>query len=698
MTDLASAPPLLEIDRLSVSYRTRAGPVPAVVDLSLRVGAGESVGLVGESGCGKSTVALAVLRALGRNGAGVDGAVFFRGRNLAQIDKAALRRLRGGEIAMVYQEPMAALNPSLTVATQLAEVPMVHAGIGKAEARRRAAAMLADVGLGEAERVLASYPHQLSGGQQQRVVIAMALLGKPSLLLLDEPTTALDVTVEAGIVKLIGEIGRRFGTAQLYISHNLGLISATCTRVCVMYAGQIVEEGPTEALFRRPRHPYTQGLFACIPLPTSDKNGRPLAPIPGQLPPPHQRPRGCVFAPRCVFAKPGPCDRGPIAMELVAAPAHQVRCVRWREIEAHEPATSPPPTRPPPALGPEVLRVVGLQKHYPVGAGGIGALISGEGARTVKANEALEFSARRRETVAIVGESGCGKSTLAKVLLGLETATGGAIHFAGAEIGRTPVGARKPEQIAALQMIFQNPDETLNPSRSIGRQIARVVRKFGTARGRDGVRAQVLRLLDTVKLPREFYRRRPRQLSGGQKQRVGIARAFAGRPEMVVADEPISALDVSVAAAVTELLMDIQRKQGTTLLFITHDLGVVRYLADAVVVMYLGQIMERGTTAQIFAPPYHPYTEALLAAVPMADPSVSKREIVLEGPVPSAADPPAGCPFVSRCPRKVGRICEIEPPPRRRAAPGHVIACHIPIDELAAVEPVFRIVSGAAAE
>jgi peptide/nickel transport system ATP-binding protein len=316
----------------------------------------------------------------------------------------------------------------------------------------------------------------------------------------------------------------------------------------------------------------------------------------------------------------------------------------------------------------------------------------------VKANEAIELSARRRETVAIVGESGCGKSTFARVLMGLETATAGSVQFAGDEIGKTPVAQRTPEQVGALQMVFQNPNETLNPSRSVGAQIARVVRKFEVEKEPPRIRERVQALLATVKLSAEIGRRRPRQLSGGQKQRVGIARAFAGNPKMVIADEPISALDVSVAAAVTELLMDIQRDQGTTLLFISHDLGIVRYLADRVVVMYLGQIMERGTTAQIFAPPYHPYTEALLAAAPMADPAVTKREIVLEGPLPSALDPPTGCPFDSRCPRKLGRICGVEPPPRREPSPGHVIACHIPLAELAAVEPVFRLAAEGSAE
>jgi peptide/nickel transport system ATP-binding protein len=395
----------------------------------------------------------------------------------------------------------------------------------------------------------------------------------------------------------------------------------------------------------------------------------------------------------------GRCDVRPIAMEPADGPGRSVRCVRWREIAGEEAVAAPPPLAQEPApLGEEVLRVEGLQKHYVVEGGGIGALISGDGVRTVKANEAIELSARRRETVAIVGESGCGKSTFARVLMGLETATGGSVQFAGDEIGNTPVAERTREQVGALQMVFQNPNETLNPSRSVGAQIARVVRKFNVETEPARVRGRVQALLATVKLPAEIARRRPRQLSGGQKQRVGIARAFAGKPKMVIADEPISALDVSVAAAVTELLMDIQRDQGTTLLFISHDLGIVRYLADRVAVMYLGQIMERGTTVEIFAPPYHPYTEALLAAVPMADPATSKREIVLEGPLPSAVDPPAGCPFESRCPRKLGRVCEVEPPPRQEPSPGHVIACHIPLAELAAIEPVFRLAAKGSGE
>ena len=687
--------PLLEIRDLCISYYTRVGEVPAVVNFSLALKAGESVGLVGESGCGKSTVAMGIMQYLGNNGGIVSGSIKFKGRELTTLGDEELRRLRGSEIAMVYQEPMAALNPSLTVASQLMEVPMVHERVTQSEARERALKMLADVNLPDPERIMAAYPHQLSGGQQQRVVIAMALLSNPSLLLLDEPTTALDVTVEAGIVELIAELSRKFGTALLYISHNLGLMIETCDRVCVMYSGEVIEEGAIDSIFTWPKHPYTHGLFSCIPLPDADKNTKPLVPIRGQLPLPHERPPGCNFGPRCGFFKQGLCDAQDIAIEPVTVGKdadHYVRCIRWNDIDPSD-AITVGPSKQAVAVGDIVLEVKGMQKYYEVHDRSISALISGKGKRYVKANEALDFSARRGETVAIVGESGCGKSTFAKVLMGLETATGGEVWLDGINIGEMPVRERSAKQLASLQMVFQNPNDTLNPSHTIGSQISRVIRKFGVESDRAKVAERMLRLLDLVKLPRDFAFRRPRQLSSGQKQRVGIARAFAGNPSMVIADEPVSALDVSVAAAVTELLMDIQREHKTTLLFISHDLSVVRYLADRIVVMYLGRIMERGTTAEVFNPPYHPYTEALLSAVPIADPKIEKRHIVLEGALPSALDPPKGCPFHTRCPRKVGPICEQERPPERADGEGHVIACHIPLEELRGVEPVIRAAS-----
>jgi peptide/nickel transport system ATP-binding protein len=635
---------------------------------------------------------MAIMQYMGANGGIKSGSIMFKGRDLNQMSEAELRRLRGSEIAMIYQEPFASLNPSLKVSTQLMEVPLAHERISKEEARQRALQMLADVKLPDPERIMNSYPHQLSGGQQQRVVIAMGLLSNPSLLLLDEPTTALDVTVEAGIVKLVADISKKFGTSQIYISHNLGLILETCDRVFVMYSGEVVEEGTIDSLFTWPRHPYTHGLFACIPLPTADKNAAPLKPIRGQLPLPFERPQGCYYHPRCDHFKPGLCDQDHIAMEHVvdSAPDHRVRCLRYKEID-HRLAVADGEAKVAMELGKQVLEVNQMKKYYEVRDNSLRALISGERIRYVKANEELNFSAREGETVAIVGESGCGKSTFAKVLMGLEKGTDGEVRHDGTDLSEIAVRDRSAKQIGSLQMVFQNPFDTLNPSHSIGGQISRVIKKFGVETDKKKVFDRVMNLLDTVKLPRDFYFRKPRQLSGGQKQRVGIARAFAGNPSMVIADEPVSALDVSVAAAVTELLMEIQREHKTTLLFISHDLSVVRYLSDRIVVMYLGHILERGTTEQIFAPPYSPYTEALLSAVPIADPEVTKREIVLEGNLPSAMNPPKGCPFCTRCHRRIGDICDNEPPPEQVVVDRHVIKCHIPLEELKKVEPVIHV-------
>ena len=685
--------PILECRDLSLSYFTRAGEIPAVVDFNLTLRQGESVGLVGESGCGKSTVALGIMRYLGSNGGIVGGQVIYKGTDLATLGEEEIRQLRGNEISMVYQEPMASLNPSMTLGKQLMEVPLYHEQVSEQEAYDRAHKILGDVKIPDPERVMTSYPHQVSGGQQQRVVIAMALLSNPSLLLLDEPTTALDVTVEAGIIELIAELSGKFDTSMIYISHNLGLILATCDRVNVMYSGVVVEEGSVGEVFDYMRHPYTKGLFSAIPLPGADKTAHPLVPIRGQLPLPHERPPGCYFGPRCDFFQDGRCDQttvhGTVEMFSVEGEAgHRVRCLRWDDIdwEAYVPEglTGEPLER-----GKEVLAIKDMRKYYELHDNSIAAMIKGERVRYVKANESISFKAHECETVAIVGESGCGKSTFAKVLMGLETATDGEVIFNGQDVSNFPVQKRSPEQVGSMQMVFQNPFDTLNPSHSVGAQLARVIRKFGVESNKHKIEQRVMELLDLVKLPRDFARRRPRQLSGGQKQRVGIARAFAGNPAMVVADEPVSALDVSVQAAVTGLLMDIQRTYRTTLLFISHDLSLVRYLADRVVVMYLGSIMEQGTTDEVFAPPYHPYTEALLSAVPIADTAIEKKRIILEGSLPSVLDPPEGCPFNTRCPRHRGTICETERPPQVEISPGHVIACHMPRDELEKMEPVI---------
>jgi len=683
------AVPVLEIENLSISFFTRAGEIPAVMDFSTRVMAGESMGLVGESGCGKSTVALGVMRDLGPNGRIVSGSVRFKGTDLGTLGERALGRIRGRDIAMIYQEPMASLNPAMKVGRQLAEVPILHEGLSRRDAGARARAMIDAVRLPDGPRVMTSYPHQLSGGQQQRIVIAMALLSSPSLLLLDEPTTALDVTVEASIVQLVKNLGTEFGTSMLFVSHNLGLILETCDRMTVMYSGEAVETGGIREVFGGMRHPYTRALFRSIPLPGTDKRSRPLVAIPGQLPLPHERPPGCNFGPRCDHFLAATCDVGTIPMVPVPQDArHASRCVRIDTIDWNA-AVADSVANESFEPGGVVLDVRELKKYYEISGKGLGA----GAARTVKANESLSFRAREAETVAIVGESGCGKSTLAKVLLGLETATEGEIMLGERRIESTGVQDRHTGTIASIQMVFQNPFDTLNPSATIGSQIVRTLERFDVGGNRREREALMLELLDLVKLPRAFATRRPRQLSGGQKQRIGVARAFAGRPKVVVADEPVSALDVSVQAAVTGLLNDIQAESRTTMLFISHDLSVVRYIADRVIVMYLGHIVEQGTTDEIFAPPYHPYTEALLSAIPIADPRVVKRRIVLEGDIPSAVNPPPGCPFQTRCAYKgevAGRRCDTELPPEVIFGADHRVKCHLPRERLAGMEKVFE--------
>ncbi len=684
--------PILEIEDLSISFFTRLREIPAVMDFSVVVQPGEAVGLVGESGCGKSTVALGVMQDLGVNGRVVGGTIKFKGRDLAEMSDEELRDIRGNEIAMIYQEPMASLNPAMNVGRQLMEVPMIHEGVSENDAYKRALEVVTDVKLPDPERILKSYPHQLSGGQQQRIVIAMALMSKPALLILDEPTTALDVTVEAAVVDLVKDLGKKYNTSMLFISHNLGLVLETCDRICVMYSGEAVETGSIEDVFDKMQHPYTQALFRSIPLPGANKNARPLVAIPGNFPLPHERPDGCNFGPRCDYFQEGLCNQGNIPMAVIEGDdRHFSRCIRFKDIDWNAPITASNANEKV-APGKVILRMDNLKKYYEVAAN---ALFGNSGEkRVVKANETLSFEAREAETLAIVGESGCGKSTFAKVLMGLETATDGQILLDGQNIEKTPIENRATKTVADVQMVFQNPFDTLNPSMTIGRQIIRALEIFKYGTSDNDRRNRMLELLDLVKLPREFAERMPRQLSGGQKQRIGIARAFAGGARVVVADEPVSALDVSVQAAVTDLLMEIQRKEKTTLLFISHDLSIVRYLSDRVMVMYLGHVVELGSTDQVFAPPYHPYTEALLSAVPIADTSIDKKHIVLEGDIPSAMNPPSGCPFQTRCHWKdkvENNLCEREVPLVRDLADGHQIKCHLSDEMLAQMEPVIKI-------
>jgi peptide/nickel transport system ATP-binding protein len=671
--------PLLSIENLCVEYRTSAGRSLVIRDFSLAIEPGESFGLVGESGCGKSTLLMAIMGYLGRNGAITNGRIMFEGRNLVGLSDAELRRLRASRIAVVYQEPAAALNPSMTIGRQLMEVPLLLAGANSRDARKLVARVLGDVHLANPESVMRRYPHQVSGGQKQRVVLAMALLANPALLLLDEPTTGLDVTVAATVLDLVNELRRKYRTALVYVSHNLGVIAQVCDHIGVMYAGEMVESAPGAALFASPRHPYTRGLIASLPLVGADKHSAPLIPIPGTVPSPMAARRGCAFSPRCADARAGQCDTGAIAMEH-AAPDHLVRCVRFAELV-------------PPVAADALVGQAGERGEVLLKAQLLCRVFKVGRLRLV-ANDELDIEARRGRVLAIVGESGSGKSTFARILAGLDSASSGSLSFGGVELATRPVRRRDAAQVAAIQMVFQNPDGTLNPSHRVGRPLARALRRFGVARERRAIGARVRALLEMVRLQPAVRHSLPRQLSGGQKQRIAIARAFAGNPELLIADEPVSSLDVSVQAAVVNLLLNIQAGSGTTMLFISHDLVLVRYLADEVVVLYLGRVMECGPAQALFSPPYHPYTEALLSAVPLPDPSAGRARIRLEGEIPSALDPHPGCRFAGRCPRKVGAVCDTVPPPGHEAGDGHLIFCHIPLDELRRAAPVF---GGAAA-
>jgi len=501
----------------------------------------------------------------------------------------------------------------------------------------------------------------------------MALLSRPKLLVLDEPTTSLDATIEAGIIDLVGVLQRRHGMAVLYVSHNLGLIRQTCRRLVVMYAGQAIETGDTERLLVRPRHPYTAGLLACLPRPNSHKQRNPLHPIVGQLPPPHALPPACRFAPRCAFASPGRCDT--LAPSLVESDAGSVRCIRATEIDLSIPPPSPEEPNYP-TTNDVVIAARGVRKTFALPIRGFAELFR---RRRLTANDGVDIVARHGETVAVVGESGSGKTTLARLIAGLDTASTGEIVVLGEDVARTPVADRRAALRSTLQMVFQDPNDTLNPSHSVARQISRAIRKLGsptlTASAR---RAEVARLLSLVRLPPDVASRLPDQLSGGQRQRVSIARALAGSPQVLLADEPASALDVSVQAAVIDLLLDVQRRAGTTLVYISHDLAMVRYLADRVYVMYRGRVVESGPVGALFAPPYHPYTEALLSAIPSVD-GPSDQRIVLS---PAGQAPGRGCPFAPRCPRRTGEICDTTPPPVQCPEGDHMFSCHLTPDDL----------------
>jgi peptide/nickel transport system ATP-binding protein len=665
----------LRLEHLEIGYRVRGELQNIVRDVSLHVARGESFGLVGESGCGKSTIALAIVRYLARNGSVTGGSIEIEGRDVLALKGESLRQLRARTVSMVYQEPGRALNPSLVVGRQVAEVYEI-AGDGRAAAREKAEAILAKVRISDPASVMGRYPHQLSGGMLQRVVIAMALASEPALLILDEPTTALDATVEAEVLELIRNLRTEFDTSLLFISHNLGVIARMCDRVGVLYAGELVEEGPATEVFKAPRHPYTVGLLRSIPRLETTEDGSvgrlALSTIPGSLPAPGAKLRGCVFADRCGLA----AER----CRTEAPPMYEIGGGRGSRCHYHERAETVPAQTldaepdapdhrsPPAAPGEPVIRIRGASKTFRMGGEPIRGLLG------------VDLDIHAGETVGLVGESGSGKTTLARVLMGLTAPDEGAeVSLDGRPLA-PPATKRSSADQKALQIVFQNPDSALNRRRSVRGLISRSLSKLGGYRGED-LEARLRSLVESVRLPERYLPMRPSQLSGGLKQRVAIARAFAGDPRIVVCDEPTSALDVSVQAAILNLLTSLQRRNRVAYLFISHDLGVVRYLSDRIVVLYLGRVMEVGPADQVFRGPHNPYTEALLSAVPSID-DTDRLRIRLDGEIPSAAHPPSGCPFQTRCPRKLGEICETTEPELVEEEPGHAIRCHIPLQEL----------------
>ena len=674
--------PLLEVNHLTTRIRTGRGTVQAVDDVSFTLSAGETLGLVGESGCGKSMTGLSLLGLLPPGGAVADGSsVRLDGRELVGLPERELRTVRGNDIAMVFQDPMTSLDPTRTIGHQVAEPVLLHRGCGRAEARERAVEVLALVGVPHPRERLGDYPHQLSGGLRQRVMIAMALANQPRVLIADEPTTALDVTIQAQILTLLADLKDRLGMAMILITHDMGVMAGHADRINVMYAGRIAESSGTDELFGAMRHPYTQGLLASIPRLTQDSS-QPLLTVPGLPPDLYDPPSGCRFAARCVHAT-GRCrDEAPPPGGPVG---HTFAC--WHPVDGpllpvvpvvpaqvtERPAPGLPAVAAEPPVARPLLRATGLVKEFPAGGGFLG-----RGRRTVHAVSGVSLSLGYGETLGLVGESGCGKTTLGRMLVGLERADAGSVTLDGTDIGSLR-GRELRRHRRDLQMMFQDPFSSLDPRMRVGEIVREPLRIQGIgspAQQRDRVGG----LLDEVGLPRDALARFPHEFSGGQRQRIGLARALALTPKVIVADEPVSALDVSVRAQVLNLMKRLQAAHELSYVVISHDMAVVRYLADRIGVMYLGRLVELGGADDVHLRPAHPYTAGLLEAVPVPEPAVerAKRGAGIGGELPSPLDPPSGCRFRTRCPLAQER-CAAEQPSLRRFGPGHTAACHFPL-------------------
>jgi peptide/nickel transport system ATP-binding protein len=660
---------LLRVEDLHVQFQTSRGVVRAVEGLSFHVDPGEIVAIVGESGSGKSVSALSIMRLLPRHTARIPkGSVVFEGRNLLALGEEEMRELRGRDISMIFQEPMTSLNPILTIGLQITEPLRIHLGMSAEQARERAIELLRLVGIPDPARRLEQYPHQFSGGMRQRVMIAIGLACNPKLIIADEPTTALDVTIQAQILELMKDLSRRLNIALIVITHNLGVVARYANRVIVMYASRLVEEGDADDVFHRPRHPYSMGLLRSVPR-LDRPRGLKLETIEGLPPNAAAPPPGCRFAPRCPY-RIAICDTEPGLLRTDTGGLS--RCHRHREIAdgkivwaAADTGAQAATTQ---SLAP-LLTVRNLTKHFEVRGGLRGT--SG----TVRAVQDVSFDIHPGETLGLVGESGCGKTTVGRMILRLEEPTAGELHFEGKDLS-TATAAQMKAIRRKIQVIFQDPYSSLNPRMTVGQIIGEPLHVYGLSPNRKTREARVGTLLEQVGLRPEMAARYPHQLSGGQRQRVGIARALAMEPSFIVCDEAVSALDVSIQGQIINLLEDLQRRLGLAYLFIAHDLAVVRHISMRVVVMYFGRVMEVADRDALYEEPLHPYTKVLLDAAPVPDPTIEKGRAprLIKGELPSHLSPPDGCVFNTRCPL-ASEECRQVVPPLEEKRPGHFAAC-----------------------
>ncbi len=675
---------LLSIRDLHTEIRRGSAIVRPVNGVSFEVAPGEVVGLVGESGSGKTMTGMSIMGLLPPGGRIASGSVQLKGRELTSLSPSAMRTVRGADVGMIFQDPMTSLNPTMTIGNQIAEAVRLHREISKSAAMKRAEEVLGLVGMPRPSTRLREYPHQLSGGMRQRVMIAIALACEPSLLIADEPTTALDVTIQAQILDLLAELRHELHMGILLVTHDMGVIAERADRVLVMYAGRIVESGETAALFAEPRHPYTEALLASIPRLDQDKSEE-LQSIPGQPPSLADPPRGCRFAARCRYATTFCVENDP---DLKVEPSGQAyacffpRSASTRELitarqRSQEQARSVDVAAP----GQTILELRDVHKEFAVRSS-----LFARNSTSVKAVSGVSLDVAVGETFALVGESGCGKTTLGRLIVSLEQPTAGAIAFDGTAMNGLS-GRRMRRMRRDIQLVFQDSAAALDPRMTVGASLSEPlqIQGVGDSRARQ---VRISELLDQVGLPANAVARRPHEFSGGQRQRIGIARALALNPRVIVADEPVSALDVSIQSQVLNLLKSLQSDLGLTYVVISHDLAIVKYLADRVGVMYLGKLVEIGSAAQVYGNSAHPYTDLLLAAIPEADPAArdAQPRTPPTGELPSAIDPPSGCRFRTRCPR-ARDLCATSEPPLRLMASGQQAACHFPLQEPAELVP-----------